>query len=257
MLKKDISVDPVEPTDARRVAAVALDFDDGHWVASHRHHKAQLLYAIQGVLVVGSAEGHWLVPGNRGLWIPPGVEHWTRMVGAVRARTLYIDPALVPVQLPASCCVLGVSPLLRELILAAIDIHSVPSADSRNGRLMALMLDELGLQQVVPLHLPQLRHRLLHAMGQQVLQGQGLERELVDWAEELGVNPKTLQRWFVRDTGMTFGKWRQQARLLTALQRLALGHSVLEVALEVGYNTPSAFSAMFRRQFGVSPSEWF
>lgn len=256
MRKTDIAVDHGEPVGTRSVAAVALDFDDGHRVPSHRHPQAQLLYATQGVLVVGSAAGHWLVPGNRGLWIPPGVEHWTRMVGAVRIRTLYIEPTQVPVALPGSCCVLGVSPLLRELILAAVNIRSQPAADSRDGRVMALMLDELSQQQVLPLHLPQLRHRALHPLSQQILLGQGLERELNDWAAHLGVNPKTLQRWVVRDTGMTFGKWRQQARLLTALQRLTLGHSVLEVALEVGYNTPSAFSAMFRRQFGVSPSEW-
>ncbi|MGC1333084.1 MULTISPECIES: AraC family transcriptional regulator [unclassified Pseudomonas] len=256
MRKMDIPVDHGEPVDTRSVAAVALDFEDGHWVASHSHHKAQLLYATQGVLVVGSAEGHWLVPGNRGLWIPPGVAHWTRMVGAVRIRTLYIDPALVAVPLPASCCVLGVSPLLRELILAAVDISGLPAPDSRDGRVMALMLDELSQQQVLALHLPQLHHRALQPLSQQILLGQGLELELNDWAAQLNVNPKTLQRWFLRDTGMTFGKWRQQARLLTALQRLALGRSVLEVALDVGYNTPSAFSAMFRRQFGVSPSEW-
>ena len=256
MRKMDIEVDHGEPRDARSVAAVALDFDDGHWVASHRHHKAQLLYATQGVLVVGTAEGHWLVPGNRGLWIPPGVEHWTRMVGAVRIRTLYIDPAQVPVQLPRSCSVLGVSSLLRELILAAVDICQPSLPDSRDGRVVALMLDELARQQALPLHLPQLHHAALQPLSQQILMGQGLELELNDWAMQLAVNPKTLQRWFVRDTGMTFGKWRQQARLLTALQHLALGRSVLEVALEVGYNTPSAFSAMFRRQFGVSPSEW-
>jgi len=255
MRKTDI-VDHGEPTDARGVAAVALDFDDGHWVATHRHHNAQLLYATQGVLVVGTAEGHWLVPSDRGLWIPPGVAHWTRMVGAVRVRTLYIEPAQVPAHLPGSCCVLGVPALLRELILAAVAIRTPPAADSRDGRVMALMLDELNQQQPLPLHLPHLRHPALQPLSEQILQGQGLELELNDWAGQLGVNPKTLQRWFVRDTGMTFGKWRQQARLLTALQRLALGHSVLEVALEVGYNTPSAFSAMFRRQFGVSPSEW-
>lgn len=255
MRKTDIA-DHGAPDDARSVAAVALDFDDGHRVPSHRHHQAQLLYATQGVLVVGSAEGHWLVPGNRGLWIPPGVEHWTRMVGAVRVRTLYIDPVRVSARLPGQCCVLGVSSLLRELILAAVCIRTAPPADSRDGRVMALMLDELDQQQVLPLHLPHLRHAALQPLSERVLQGQGLELELGDWAGQLGVNPKTIQRWFIHDTGMTFGKWRQQARLLTAIQRLALGHSVLEVALEVGYNTPSAFSAMFRRQFGVSPSEW-
>lgn len=56
---------------------------------------------------------------------------------------------------------------------------------------------------------------------------------------------------------MTFGRWRQQARLLAALQRLAAGDKVVDVALDMGYGSPSAFATMFRRQFGVPPSAFF
>jgi AraC-like DNA-binding protein len=56
---------------------------------------------------------------------------------------------------------------------------------------------------------------------------------------------------------MTFGQWRQQARLLHALERLALGDKVVDVALSLGYDSPSAFATMFKRQFGETPSAFF
>ena len=80
---------------------------------------------------------------------------------------------------------------------------------------------------------------------------------LSDWGDKLSIDPKTIQRRFARETGMTFGQWRQQARLLAALERLAAGQKVVDVALEMGYESSSAFATMFRRQFGIPPSAFF
>jgi AraC-like DNA-binding protein len=73
----------------------------------------------------------------------------------------------------------------------------------------------------------------------------------------LAVDAKTIQRLFARETGITFGQWRQQARLLHGLERLASGEKVVDTALALGYESPSAFAAMFKRQFGQTPSEFF
>lgn len=233
------------------VTAVALDYADGHQVPSHSHQRAQLLYAVRGVLVVGSASGLWVVPDNRGLWIPAGIEHWTRMVGEVRVRTLYIEPDSAP-HLPTACTVLAISPLLRELILAAVGIAGEVPADSRDGRVLRLLLDELTSEPALPLHLPLPNEPRLRRLCRDM----GLEAGLQAWAARASVDAKTVRRWFLRDTGLTFGQWRQQARLLRALELLGSGASVLEAALEVGYSTPSAFSAMFSRQFGRPPSDF-
>nr|WP_294979037.1 helix-turn-helix transcriptional regulator [uncultured Pseudomonas sp.] len=259
MRKKDISVeaelDHGDERAASLVAAVALDFPDGHEVPAHSHRRAQLLYAVRGVLVVGSASGQWVVPDNRGLWIPAGVGHWTRMVGDVQVRTLYVEPDSAP-HLPRNCCVLAVSPLLRELILAALTISGEVTPNSRDGRVLGLLLDELREEPVLPLHLPLPAHPRLRTLCQAIQHQPGEHAGLADWARQANVDSKTVQRWFLRETGLTFGQWRQQARLLAALERLALGDSVLSVALEVGYSTPSAFSAMFSRQFGRPPSDF-
>jgi AraC-like DNA-binding protein len=128
---------------------------------------------------------------------------------------------------------------------------------TRDGRVMRLILDELRALPVLPLHLQMPTDaRLLHIceMLQQQLDDPST---MGDWAQRLAVDVKTIQRLFVKQTGMTFGQWRQQARLLRALELLATGEKVIDVALAMGYDSPSAFATMFRKQFDQTPSQFF
>ncbi|MGH8445711.1 MAG: AraC family ligand binding domain-containing protein, partial [Solimonas sp.] len=103
------------------VTALAVDYPPGHVTPAHRHPHAQLLHAVHGVMVVSTQQGQWVVPPTRGMWVPAETEHSTRMVGVVHMRTAFIRPEAAP-DLPDACAVLGVSPLLRELIIAALDV---------------------------------------------------------------------------------------------------------------------------------------
>ena len=78
-----------------------------------------------------------------------------------------------------------------------------------------------------------------------------------DWAQSEGMGERTLHRLFQQGTGMTFSRWREQARLLHAMTRMAEGHKLIDVAMDSGYASPSAFAAMFRRHFGVTPSSFY
>ncbi|WP_153946458.1 helix-turn-helix transcriptional regulator [Cupriavidus sp. U2] len=238
------------------VTAMAADYVPGHVTKPHQHPHAQLIHAMHGVMVVSTPEGQWTVPPTRGMWMPGGTTHWIRMVGRVQMRTAYIRPDAAP-DLPTACTVLGISPLLRELILAAIDVPALYDMDSRDGRLMRLLLDEVKLVPTLPLHLPRPTDPDLRTICDQIVGEPDTGLTLADWGTRLGVDPKTIQRRFARETGMTFGQWRQQARLLAALERLAAGDKVVDVALDMGYDSPSAFATMFRRQFGVPPSAFF
>lgn len=238
------------------VTAMAADYVTGHITRPHQHPHAQLIHAMHGVMVVSTAEGQWVVPPTRGMWMPGGTVHWIRMVGRVQMRTAYIRPDAAP-DLPTRCTVLGVTPLLRELILAAIDVPLPYAPDSRAGRLMRLLLDEVLLVPTLPLHLPRPADESLRRICDAIVESPDTDLTLADWGASLGVDPKTIQRRFARETGMTFGQWRQQARLLAALERLAAGAKVVDVALDMGYGSPSAFATMFRRQFGVPPSAFF
>jgi AraC-like DNA-binding protein len=238
------------------VTALAEDYPDGSTTVLHQHPNGQLIHAVSGVMIVSAERGQWIVPPTRGLWIPPATLHSTRMVGAVQMRTAFIRPDAAPA-LPDNCAVLQVSALLRELILAAIDIELPYTPDSRAGHITQLMLDEVQQQPTLPLYLPLPTDRRLRRICDAIGATPHDNTTLTGWAHTLGVDPKTIQRSFQRETGMTFGQWRTQARLLIALERLAAGDRVLDIAIELGYESPTAFATMFRKQFGVAPSRFF
>src|SRR5579883_2896496 len=133
------SIDPADYQDVPRpVAAMAKDFPDGSRVAPHRHRRAQLVFAARGVMVVWTPQGTWVVPPNRAVWMPAETEHSIRSRGNVEMRTLYIR-ADVAAALPRACCVVAVSPLLRELILRAVELPVLYDESGAAGRVMALI----------------------------------------------------------------------------------------------------------------------
>jgi len=228
----------------------------GCQVAQHCHPTAQLIYTVSGVIVVSVPDGQWVLPPTRALWIPAGTRHETRTVGEVHLRTLYIRSDVSPVA-PCRCEVIHVSPLLRELIVTAVGLTPSSELTARERRLIDLLLDELVAAPSLPLRLPWPVDPEITQVCRQLADHPDNNATLTTWATQLGVDAKTVQRRFVRETGMTFGRWRQQARLVHALERLASGERVLDVALDLGYNSPSAFSSMFKRQFGATPSAYF
>ena len=244
--------------DAGLAPVVARAFDRGPGVESprHCHPTAQLLYAVQGVMLVETDAGQWIVPPTRAIWVPIGVWHRTLMLGEVRMRTVYIRQEKLA-GLPAECCVVGVSPLLRELILAAIALPLDYDEQGRDGHLVQLLLDEIQRMPNLALSVPEPTSPSLQRLCQALRELPDESRPLVAWAAELAMDVRTLQRRFVRETGLTVGQWRRQCRLLQACERLARGESVLEVALALGYASPSAFSAMFKRELGVPPSLFY
>ena len=240
----------------RPIVALAGDYPAGHAITAHRHARAQLVYASSGVMLVTAGAGTWLVPPQRALWLPAGLEHEIRMRGAVRMRTLYVDSDRVD-GLPRDCGVVTVSPLLRELILRATEAPDDYDEAGPDGRLMAVILDQLRELPAEPLHLPQPRDRRLLRVTEALRQAPQDPRPLAAWAEVAGASPRTLARLFLSETGMSFRAWRQQARLLQALVCLAEGQAVTELALDLGYDSPSAFIAAFKRAYGVTPARYF
>jgi AraC-like DNA-binding protein len=241
---------------ARPIAAMAKDFAAGFHVTRHHHERAQLVFATSGVMQVTAAGGIWVVPPQRALWIPSAIEHEIRCAGAVAMRTLYIHPDAAGA-LPRSVCVLAVQPLLRELILEAVKLPVDYGESERDGRIMALILDELRALPILPLHLPMPNDKRLVRICQAIMAAPALRRALPEWGDVVGASSRTLARLFLRETGMSFGAWCRQARLLDAVARLAQGQKVTSVALDLGYDSPSAFTSMFRRHLATTPSRYF
>ena len=221
----------------------------------HSHERAQFIYATAGTMRVAADGSMWVVPPQRALWMPAGVEHGITMSSDVTMRTLYLrDDAAAA--MPLSCRVLPVSPLLRELIVRATELPLQYDEDGAAGHVIALLLAELHGLQSLPLQLPMPQEARLRALCLALLAAPGDQRTLREWAQSVNASERTVARLFQSETGLSFGAWRQQARLLEAMGRLGSGAPVTQVALDLGYDSVSAFSAMFRRAAGASPSAY-
>jgi len=250
------STDPADYQQVPRpVAAMAKDFAAGQHIARHLHSRAQLIFAAAGVMLVSTDKGSWAVPPQRAVWMPAGVAHEIRLPGAVAMRTLYVRPDAAG-RMPARVRVIAVSALLRELILRACALPVLYDERGAAGRLMTLILDEIAGLPTLGLDLPMPRDPRLARICRALGGDPGSTRTLEDWGREAGGSGRTLARLFLRETGLTFAAWRQQARLLAALARLAAGEPVTRIALDLGYESPSAFAAMFKRALGAPPSRY-
>lgn len=239
----------------RPIAALADEYAPGFHDPRHHHERAQLLYACAGVMLVVTDDASYVVPPQRALWIPAGVTHEMYARGHVSVRTLYLREDACA-GMPTDCRVFDVSDLLRELLIEAARIPVEYDIAGRDGRVMDLMLAELTRMRSAPLQVPMPRNERLVRVCTAILRDPAQNDALDDWAELAGMGRRTFTRTFRRETSMSFASWRQNVRLMEALSRLASGQSVTLVAFDVGYSSPSAFTAMFRRTFGVAPTRF-
>jgi AraC-like DNA-binding protein len=247
---------PLTDTGRIVVRSFAVRHFDDHVIAPHAHEWHQLIYASEGVMWVHTAHGDWVVPPNRAVWVPAGVEHGIEMTGKVFVQTIYLA-ADISGDLPRQCCAVNVSPLLRELIIHTVKLGMLDANIPSRARLIDFLKDQLSVLPATGLQLP--------------LPSDVRAKRAVDWlrahpddpglikavARRVATSARTLERVFQKETGMTFGKWRQQLRLLQAMRLLAAGRPVTVVALDVGYESPSAFIAMFKRTMGTTPHRYF
>jgi AraC-like DNA-binding protein len=241
----------------RSVVGMTIELASIHETETHRHRKAQLLYVIGGVITVEAAGGIWTVPPHCAIWIPSGIAHVARSISRVTIGSLYVDAELAGA-LREGCGILFVQPLLRELLLRFISGPSLyPEGDTREERLVAVLLDELQAAPIEPLHLPMPTDRRLRRLVETLIDDPSLRFTIEEWGARVGASNRTLTRLFQRETGMSFGRWRQQLHVGLALQRLASGQSVTNVAFDLGYESISAFIAMFRRMLGTTPARYF
>jgi AraC-like DNA-binding protein len=176
------------------------------------------------------------------------------MVGAVSTRSVLIEPSAAP--LGEACRVVGVSQLLRALLIAAVVLPLEYDEHGRDGLVMALLVAELTLAPTIPLAVPFPTAPALAARCHRFLERPRANDTIDGWAAELTMNRRRFTRLFRRETGMSFAEWRQQACLSVALPRLAAGEAVTTIALDLAYESPASFSTMFKRALGVAPSRY-
>ncbi|KEA50487.1 AraC family transcriptional regulator [Mangrovibacter sp. MFB070] len=240
----------------RSVIPYAQDYCHGAYESWHTHSCAQLIHTLSGVIRVETRHGFWVVPPSRGVWIPADIPHALHITGEVKARVLFIEP-LARADLPVACQVVSVSDLLRALIVSSLNLPSEYASGSRDERIYELILDEIRLMDTLPFHIPEPASERLRQLCQAVREAPQEPWSVASAAVKISASGRTLNRHFYQQTGMQFAEWVRRVRLLHALARLAQGEQITRVALDCGYTSPGAFSVMFRRVMGVSPSDYF
>jgi AraC-like DNA-binding protein len=219
--------------------------------ARHRHDWHQLSYAVRGQLEVVTDDARRIVPADRAVWVPAGVEHVEVIRAPLSMRSLYVAPGASAIA-PRACRTISVSPLLRELILHVSRIGALDRRDAEQARLVGVLFDLLGSAEDVPLELRSPKDPRARRFADLVAAEP--DAAVADLARKAGASVRTLERCFFAETGMALGAWRRRVRLFHALRLLEGGAAVTEVALAIGYASPSAFCAAFARQFGRSPT---
>lgn len=237
------------------VTGVIEHYPAGHEVPRHSHPRGHLLYATEGVLLVQAATGQWLVPPTTAVWLRPGVPHQLSTTTSVNVHGLFIDEILTA-QLPDHDCVVHVTPLVRELIAALVQVVPQANPPLRDTLLGQLLIEELSALQPLPFHLPWPEESLMKQICEDLVRSPAQQRNVDELAQHYALTPKTLHRRFLKSTGMHLGKWRQQMRLMASIQFLLQGRSITQAALESGYESLSAYSVAFKKTFAYPPSEF-
>ncbi len=228
---------------------------EGWEFPKHSHRKAQLLFSASGVVTVETENGVWVVPPQCAVWIPGGLVHKARSTGEVRGFGLFVEPDAIE-GLPEICCSVSVSPLLQNLLEKAAGFDEYYDEDGVEGRLMAVMLDELVAAPLEQLHLPIPADMRLRKLTDLLLDDPSSHATLEQWAHRIGMSERSLSRLFSQETGMSVGRWRRQLHVITGVQLLTQGRSIQSVAFDLGYESAGAFVTMFRKAVGTPPGRF-
>ncbi|SFE38100.1 AraC-type DNA-binding protein [Phytobacter palmae] len=244
--------------DATSCPAVArhLDFVDYEAeVPMHTHRKGQLIIALYGAVICRAENDIWIVPPDCAVWIPGGIPHSAKATWNAHLNYLFIEPGAVA--LAQKCCTLAISPLIKELVDRLTREGADYPPDSHAARLTRVTLDELATMPQQKLSLPVSSNPKIRAMADALVSNPEDRSTFKIWAKRLALSERSLARLMLRETGLTFGRWRQQLHLILALQALASGVSVQNVAAKLGYESVNAFITMFKKTMGSTPAHYF
>ncbi|PXA85342.1 AraC family transcriptional regulator [Caulobacter sp. D4A] len=250
--------DWIEPDEVPRpivVFGAMMDEVGGIELDPHRHRKGQIILVQRGALSCEVEGGLWVVPPRSAIWIPGGALHAIRANGALEGYNAFIDTQ-IDARLPKACCAVSVTPLLRELLARAAHLPYLYDEGGANCRLVSVLLDEVAAAHVEDLHLPMPADPRLRRIVDEMMAAPAARGSLAAWAKRAGMSERTLMRLIDRETGMSFGRWRQQLCVVLAVKWLAAGASIQSVAADLGYESTPSFVTMFRKALGASPGRY-
>jgi AraC-like DNA-binding protein/quercetin dioxygenase-like cupin family protein len=243
----------VDPDATPRSVFVLSDRHERVQVPWHSHRRSQLIHVSTGALTVMTRGARFVIPPQRAVWIGPGVEHRITSQAPFWLTTCYIELGLVDV--PEKVQAVAVDSLTDELLIAASGFGGDYPEDGPEARLVAVLLDRLPVLKPTDIYLPEPGDARLRRIADRLAAAPDCNETLAALSADAALTERTAARLFVKETGLTFGRWRQHLKLQAALEHLSTGASVTEAAFAVGYSDVSSFIAAFKQLFGKTPSQ--
>lgn len=251
-----LGLDGYDP-DSQHDAAVAFRIrvvEDEQRIPRHQHRKGQLILALRGAITCEVDNAMWMVPPQYAVWIPGQIPHSNKATPGAQLCFLFIEPGAVT--LPERCCTLKISPLVRELILTLAIKTREQLALPATSRLVDVLFDEVPQQPQEQLQLPVSPHPKIRMMSETMAEEPAVWQTLAQWANHFAMSERNLARLVVKETGLSFRRWRHQLQLIVALQLLIGGKSVQQAAQSLGYDSTTAFITMFKKGLGQTPARY-
>lgn len=223
-------------------------------IPAHYHRKGQLILALKGAITCEVEHARWMVPPHHAMWLPGMVTHSNHATPNAQLCFLFIEPWSVV--MPEHCCTLKISPLVRELIMALAARSPSERRQPGTQRLVQVLFDELPDQPQMQLQLPVTAHPKIRQMVDSMENSPADRQTLAQWAQVFAMSERNLARLVVKETGLSFRRWRHQMQLILALRLLISGLSVQRVAQTLGYDSTTAFITMFKKGLGQTPGRY-
>ncbi|MDY1035356.1 helix-turn-helix transcriptional regulator [Lelliottia sp. CFBP8978] len=251
-----LGLDGYDP-DSQHDAAVAFRVrvvEDEQHIPSHQHRKGQLILALRGAITCEVENAMWMVPPHYAVWIPGQIPHSNKATPGAQLCFLFIEPGAV--LMPDRCCTLKISPLVRELILTLATKTPAQLQLAATSRLVDVLFDEVPQQPQEQLQLPVSSHPKIRMMSETMATEPAEWQTLAQWASHFAMSERNLARLVVKETGLSFRRWRHQLQLIVALQLMIGGKSVQQAAQALGYDSTTAFITMFKKGLGQTPARY-
>ncbi len=241
---------------ASLVVVAGFDAPTVNWAKPvHEHRKGQLLYTARGIVTCETPNDTWVIPAQSAVWIPPNVAHRSGGSGNIESYCLFVGRERAAA-MPRACCLVAVCPLFEELLRRAARQPVATNGDGPENRLADVIIDELMAAPTQHMSLPMPSNPRLRRIAEALISDPSDKATVTQWASRVGLGERTLCRLLQQETGMSFGRWRRLLHVLVGLRRLGAGETVQSVAFDLGYESASGFTAMFRKTVGKPPARY-
>jgi len=245
--------DPDSQQEAAVAFSITVEQREQH-IAEHRHRKGQLILALKGAITCEVENARWMVPPHHAMWLPGMVKHSNRATENAELYFLFVEPWAVV--MPEYCCTLKISALVRELIITLASRSPSERRSPATQRLIQVLFDELPGQPQMQLQLPVSAHPKIRRMIENMENAPAARQTLGQWAQVFAMSERNLARLVVKETGLSFRRWRTQMQLILALRLLIGGQSVSHIARTLGYDSTTAFITLFKKGLGQTPGRY-